>query len=43
MPAILDEVDIMKVLRLKPGVKNNGEGTRGKSVRGGGTDQNLFL
>lgn len=43
MPAILGEVDIMKVLQLKPGVKNSGEGTSGISVRGGGTDQNLFL
>lgn len=43
MPAILGEVDIIKVLQLKPGVKNSGEGTSGISVRGGGTDQNLFL
>jgi TonB dependent receptor/TonB-dependent Receptor Plug Domain len=43
MPAILGEVDVIKVLQLKPGVKNSGEGTSGISVRGGGTDQNLFL
>ncbi len=43
IPAILGEVDIIKVLQLKPGVKNSGEGTSGISVRGGGTDQNLFL
>ena len=43
IPAILGEVDIIKVFQLKPGVKNSGEGTSGISVRGGGTDQNLFL
>ncbi len=43
LPAILGEVDIIKVFQLKPGVKNSGEGTSGISVRGGGTDQNLFL
>jgi len=43
LPAILGEVDIIKVFQLKPGVKNSGEGTSGMSVRGGGTDQNLFL
>jgi outer membrane receptor protein involved in Fe transport len=43
LPAIMGEVDIIKVLQLKPGVKNSGEGTSGISVRGGGTDQNLFL
>ena len=43
IPAILGEVDIITVLQLKPGVKNSGEGTTGIGVRGGGTDQNLFL
>jgi len=43
LPAILGEVDVIKVFQLKPGVKNSGEGTSGLSVRGGGTDQNLFL
>lgn len=43
IPAILGEVDIITVLQLKPGAKNSGEGTSGISVRGGGTDQNLFL
>lgn len=43
LPAIMGEVDIIKVFQLKPGVKNSGEGTSGISVRGGGVDQNLFL
>ncbi len=41
LPAILGEVDIIKVMQLKPGVKNGGEGMAGFYVRGGGADQNL--
>jgi hypothetical protein len=43
LPAIFGEVDIIKVLQLKPGIKSGGEGTAGLYVRGGGIDQNLFL
>lgn len=43
LPAILGEVDIIKILQLKPGVKNAGEGLAGLYVRGGGADQNLIL
>jgi hypothetical protein len=43
LPAILGEVDILKVLQLKPGVKSGGEGTGGFFVRGGSNDQNLIL
>ncbi len=43
LPAILGEVDIIKILQLKPGVKNAGEGLAGFYVRGGGSDQNLIL
>lgn len=43
LPAILGEVDIIKVLQLKPGVKSAGEGLAGFYVRGGGADQNLIL
>ncbi len=43
LPALFGEVDIIKTLQLKPGVKSGGEGTSGISVRGGGTDQNLVL
>lgn len=41
LPAILGEIDIVKILQLKPGVKNAGEGLAGFYVRGGGADQNL--
>ena len=43
LPVVFGEVDLIKVLQLKPGVKSTGEGTSGLSVRGGSTDQNLFL
>lgn len=43
LPAIFGEVDIIKVLQLKPGVKSGGEGTAGFFVRGGSSDQNLIL
>lgn len=43
IPALLGESDILKALQLKPGVQSGGEGTSGLSVRGGQTDQNLFL
>ncbi len=43
LPALFGEVDVIKVFQLKPGIKTAGEGTSGISVRGGGTDQNLFL
>ena len=43
VPALLGEVDILKVLQLLPGVKSGGEGSAGLYVRGGGPDQNLIL
>ncbi|MBC7829608.1 MAG: TonB-dependent receptor plug domain-containing protein [Chitinophagaceae bacterium] len=43
LPSILGEVDIVKLLQLKPGVKTAGEGLAGFYVRGGGADQNLIL
>ncbi len=43
LPALFGEVDIIKILQLKPGVKSAGEGTAGFFVRGGGSDQNLIL
>jgi hypothetical protein len=43
LPALFGEVDIIKTLQLKPGVQSGGEGTSGVFVRGGGSDQNLFL
>lgn len=43
MPALLGEVDVLKVLQLMPGVHSGTEGSSGIYVRGGGPDQNLIL
>ncbi len=43
LPALLGEVDPLKILQLLPGVQSAGEGNSGFYVRGGGPDQNLLL
>ena len=43
IPLVLGERDILKVAATQPGIKNAGEGSLGYNVRGGKTDQNLFL
>ncbi|MCC9135460.1 carboxypeptidase-like regulatory domain-containing protein [Pontibacter silvestris] len=43
LPALMGEVDLMKVLQLKPGVQSGTEGSSGLFVRGGSADQNLVL
>ncbi len=43
VPALLGEVDLIKVLQLLPGVQSASEGSTGFSVRGGNTDQNLII
>ncbi|QDH79724.1 TonB-dependent receptor [Echinicola soli] len=43
LPALLGEVDVIKVLQLLPGVQSGTEGASGLYVRGGGPDQNLIL
>jgi hypothetical protein len=43
IPALLGEVDILRVIQLTPGVQSAGEGNTGFYVRGGGPDQNLIL
>jgi len=43
IPALLGEVDVIKVLQLLPGVQSGTEGASGLYVRGGGPDQNLIL
>src|SRR6478609_971606 len=43
LPAFMGEVDLFKVLQLKPGIQTGGEGNSGLYVRGGGPDQNLVL
>ncbi len=41
--AVFGEVDVIKVLQLKPGVQSGSEGSSGLFVRGGGADQNHFV
>ena len=43
VPALLGEVDVLRVLQLLPGVQSGGEGQSGFYVRGGSPDQNLIL
>jgi len=43
LPAVLGERDVLKVATLLPGINNSGEGGAGFYVRGGKSDQNLFL
>lgn len=43
VPALLGEVDVLKVIQLLPGVQSGNEGTSGIYVRGGSPDQNLIL
>ena len=43
IPALMGEVDVIKVIQLLPGVQTSGEGSSGFNVRGGSMDQNLIL
>ena len=43
IPALMGEVDLLRVIQLLPGVQSGGEGSTGFFVRGGGIDQNLIL
>jgi hypothetical protein len=43
IPALMGEVDLIKVVQLLPGVQSTSEGGSGFSVRGGSPDQNLIL
>jgi len=43
LPALMGEVDLIKIVQMLPGVKPAGEGSSGFSVRGGNPDQNLLL
>lgn len=43
VPVLFGEKDLIKTIQLMPGLKSNGEGSSGFSVRGGTTDQNLIL
>ena len=43
IPTVLGERNILSVATQLPGITNAGEGASGLNVRGGKTDQNLFL
>lgn len=43
IPALMGEVDVLRTLKLLPGVQMTSETSSGFSVRGGGYDQNLIL
>lgn len=43
LPALLGEVDVLRIIQLLPGVQSGVEGSTGLYVRGGGPDQNLYL
>jgi CarboxypepD_reg-like domain/TonB-dependent Receptor Plug Domain len=43
LPALFGEVDLLKIIQLKPGVASGSEGTTGIFVRGGANDQNLIV
>ncbi len=43
VPILLGEKDILKIASTLPGVQQVGEGASGFNVRGGKSDQNLFL
>ncbi|MFT3752210.1 MAG: TonB-dependent receptor [Paludibacter sp.] len=43
IPVLFGEADIMKTLKLTPGIKSVGEGSGGLYVRGGTNSQNLIL
>ena len=43
VPALLGEIDVIKVIQLLPGVQATSEGSTGFSVRGGSSDQNLII
>ena len=43
LPALMGEIDVLKIIQLLPGVQSGNEGTSGIYVRGGSPDQNLIL
>jgi len=43
MPSLMGETDVMKTIRMLPGVQGGTEGTAGLYVRGGGPDENLIM
>jgi hypothetical protein len=42
IPVVMGEMDVLKVVRMLPGVQNVGEGSAGVNIRGSAADQNIF-
>ncbi len=43
LPALLGELDVLRSIKLLPGVRSGGNGSSGLSVRGGAPDQNQVM
>ncbi len=43
VPVVMGEADVIKTLKLLPGIQSTGEASSGMSVRGGNRDQNIIL
>ncbi len=43
VPNLMGELDVLRLVSLFPGIQTGSDGSRGISVRGGGSDQNLVL
>ncbi len=43
LPSLLGEVDVLRTIKLLPGVRSGGNGSSGLSIRGGAPDQNLVM
>lgn len=42
IPVVMGELDVMKVVRMLPGIQDVGEGSAGIHIRGSAADQNMF-
>ena len=42
IPLVMGERDVLKIIRMLPGVQSVGEGSAGFNVRGGSADQNMI-
>jgi hypothetical protein len=43
LPSTIGETDVLRAFQLMPGIQGGQEGSNGLNVRGGSSDQNLFL
>jgi hypothetical protein len=42
IPAVMGELDVLKVVQMLPGIQSVGEGSAGINIRGSSADQNMF-